>query len=259
MRVAALIISWLLLWTHRPAAAAALIADISSHQIEITSSFTGTSLLLFGAIDWAKDSNGQWLDARDHDIIVVVRGPATSIQVRKKSSIGGIWVNRRSAVASEVPGFYMVASTRSIHDILLPEEVAAYGLGLENIEPVWSDPPPSEESGAFRRAIDRGMTKTQLFAERPDAVTVLGETLFRTEIYFPATVPVGTYSAEIYLARNGVVVAHQTTPLSVTKIGLERAIYDFANTRPATYGLIAVVLALGAGLVAGAISRRLSS
>ncbi|HEV3177595.1 MAG TPA: TIGR02186 family protein, partial [Stellaceae bacterium] len=50
-----------------PARAQALVADLTNHLVAITTGFTGTSVVLFGATD----GNG--------DVIVVVRGPERDI------------------------------------------------------------------------------------------------------------------------------------------------------------------------------------
>ncbi len=60
-----------------------LVSDISSHRIGITSSFTGTELLLFGALGEAGD------------VVVVVRGPDQKVTVRRKERVAGIWINTR--------------------------------------------------------------------------------------------------------------------------------------------------------------------
>ena len=41
----------LLAFVPAPALASSLVVDLSSNQIEITTNFTGTNLLLFGAVD----------------------------------------------------------------------------------------------------------------------------------------------------------------------------------------------------------------
>lgn len=237
------------------AQAASLVADISKHQIEITSNYSGTTLLLFGAIDWRGDGNTR-LDAREHDIVMVIKGPAAPLQVRRKEAIAGVWLNRNRAVAEDVPSFFVLAASRPLTDSLLPEEVAEFALGVDYITPRWTKPPPQGQEAAFTMAVRRRMLENRLYAERMSAVQILSETLFRTEVYFPVNVPVGRYSAEVFLVRDGLIVARETAPLSVDKIGLERAIYDFAHTHPAWYGLMAVLLALAAGMIAGAISRR---
>ena len=251
----------------RGAGAQGLVADISRHQIEISSRFTGTSLLLFGAVDWGRlpederprGGGSPAFTFRDHDIIVVVRGPALPYVVREKGEIGGVWVNREQAVLDRIPSFYALAATRPPAEILLPEELELHPLGLDRIPITWSSPPPPGREAEYRAAVLREFTRAGLYSERPRSLQVMGETLFRTEIYFPSHVPIGRYQAEVFLVRNGVVVSRQTALLTVDKIGLERAIHEFAHEAPAAYGLVAIMMAVGAGLIAGAVSRRFSA
>lgn len=249
-----------------PAVAQGLVADISRHQIEISSRFTGTSLLLFGAVDWGRlpqdekpRGGGAGFTFRDHDIIVVVRGPALPYVVREKGEIAGVWVNREQAVLDRIPSFYALAATRPPADILLPEELELHPLGLDQIPITWSTPPPMGREAEYRAAVLRDFTRTGLYSERPRSLQVMDETLFRTEIYFPSYVPIGRYQAEVFLVRNGVVVSRQTALLTVDKIGLERAIHEFAHESPAAYGLLAILIAVVSGLIAGAVSRRFTA
>ncbi len=236
-----------------------LVTDISSHQIAITSQFSGTSLLLFGAVDWfaVNADNKSPSDARAYDIVVVVRGPDLAQMVRKKARVAGVWVNAESAELNPIPGYYALSATRPLNDMFLPGEARKYGLGLDRIAFTWKGKPPAEAT-TFKAAVLRNMRNAGLYTERFGNLAILGKTLFRTEIYFPVNVPVGRYQADVYLVRDGVVVTHQSSPLSVDKTGIERVIFDFAKTDPATYGAIAVAVAVSAGLLAGAVSRRFS-
>ena len=65
-----------------------------------------------------------------------------------------------------------------------------------------------------------------------------------------ANVPTGTYSVEIFLLRKGEVVAAQTTPLVVSKIGVDAQVFNFADRQALAYGLIAVLIAVMAGWLA---------
>ncbi|RMF10229.1 MAG: hypothetical protein D6763_06150 [Alphaproteobacteria bacterium] len=240
-------------------AAEELVTDISSHQIAITSRFSGTSLLLFGAVDWF-EANVDYdtpTDARAYDIVVVVRGPEIPHVVRKKDRVTGIWINTEAARLKPIPGYYALSASRPLDDMFLPGEAEKYSLGLDQVSFEWDGTPPKDPD-AYRAAVLRIMRANGLYTEKFGRLQILGETLFRTEIYFPVNVPVGRYEAHVYLVRDGVVVTHQSTPLSVDKTGIERVIYDFAKTRPAAYGVMAVALALVAGLIAGTVSRRFS-
>ena len=61
----------------RPVWAQAVVADLSDHLIAVTAGFSGTKLLLFGATD------GEAADG-----IIVVRGPAEQVVVRRQDSLG---------------------------------------------------------------------------------------------------------------------------------------------------------------------------
>src|SRR3546814_79845 len=58
-----------------------LVADLSDHEVAITTGFTGAELLLFGAVE----GEGQ--------IVVVVTGPRQTTTVRRKARVAGIWMN----------------------------------------------------------------------------------------------------------------------------------------------------------------------
>ena len=62
--------------------------------------------------------------------------------------------------------------------------------------------------------------------------------------------PTGTYEVKVFLIRNKTVVSAQTTPLVIAKIGVDATIVDFADRRAATYGLVAVAIAIVAGWLA---------
>ncbi|MEX1147490.1 MAG: TIGR02186 family protein [Sphingomonadales bacterium] len=240
-----------------------LVADISSRQIDITSRFAGTSLLLFGAVDWyaarqtARLPGDAPTDAREYDIVVVVRGPDARHVVRRKTEVAGVWVNTEAAALQTLPGFYALSANRPLEAMFLPGEAARHGLGLDYLSLNWDGDAPAD-GDEYRAAVMRTMRDEGLFNEKFGSLQIMGQTLFRTEIHFPASVPVGRYRAEVYLVRNGMVVTHHSAPLLVDKVGLERAIYDFAHTQPAAYGLMAIIVAVLAGLLASTLSRRFS-
>ena len=59
----------------------------------------------------------------------------------------------------------------------------------------------------------------------------------------------------LYLIRDGDVVSAQTTPLSVSKVGFSAEIYEFATRDSVFYGILAIMMAVGAGWLAGAVFR----
>ena len=91
-----------------------LVPDISARQVQIRYSFTGAQLLLFGAIIYP----GGRAPERPADIVVVLRGPVQPILLREKQKIAGIWMNADSSRFRSAPGFYAVASSRPIPELV---------------------------------------------------------------------------------------------------------------------------------------------
>ncbi len=231
---------------HRPAAAVEpLVADLSDHLVAITTGFTGTELLLFGSID------------ADGDVIVVVHGPASGITVRKKERVAGVWVNRESLGFQEAPSFYHVAMTEGATSGLPDPVLRRHQIGTDFIRMVPSEQAGEEKIDTYRAALIRNKQRGELYSSEPGEIEMRGQRLFRTSVFFPANVPIGQYVIETLLARNGEIVSAQTTPLFISKIGAGADIFRVANTYPALHGLVAILIAILAGLGGNWLFRKL--
>jgi uncharacterized protein (TIGR02186 family) len=233
----ALLVLLLLCWGSA-ARAEGLVADLTSHLIAITTGFTGASVVLFGATDGPGD------------VIVAVRGPEREMTVRRKSRVAGIWVNTQEVTFGNLPSFYAIAASRPMADLLSPAVAAFYRLGIANLKLAASTPAPSVVVDAFRTALERTQQEAGLYVDRMGKVDFLGERLFRTTIAFPANVPTGTYLVEVFLVRDKDIVSGQTTPLVVSKVGVDAAVFEFSTRQPGFYGAIAVLTAVMAGWLA---------
>jgi len=223
-----------------------LVADLSSHLVAITTGFTGTDVLLFGATDGPGD------------IAVVVRGPSQDEIVRRKGRFGPIWANDDEVTFREVPSYYRVASSVPLEEFGADALLSRHQIGLDSLRLLSADDGvPAEEAAEFRTALVRLKTEENLYDQGVADVQLMSNRLFRTELHFPANVPTGTYMVEVYLFREGQVTSAEIVPLTISKIGVGAEIYDFAHGPLALlYGLLSVLLAGSAGWAAGAVFRR---
>jgi uncharacterized protein (TIGR02186 family) len=223
-----------------------LVADLSSHLVAITTGFTGTNVLLFGA------TNGPG------DIAVVVRGPSKDEVVRRKGRFGPIWANDAAVTFSTAPSYYRVASSRPLEDFAPQALLSSRQIGVDTVRIMTPDDNmPLEEVAEFRKAMVRLKTADNLYDQGISDITLMSNRLFRTELHFPANVPTGTYMVEVYLFRDDQITSAEIVPLNISKVGIGAEIYDFAPGRFAFfYGLLTVLLAASAGWAASAIFRR---
>ena len=229
-----------------------LVTDLSQSRIDISHRFAGGELLIFGAIQYPggrtpKDPPG---------IAILLRSPASALTVRRKERVAGIWVNTEAMQFRTVPGYYAVATTRPIRDLLDERNAAIYEIGLSHLQlsPITTADPALVIE--FERGLTSLRTREGLFVEQPEGVQVTDNILYRARFPIPSSVPVGAYEVQIYLIGDGEVRARSTTTVEIDKAGFERATFLFAQQHGFLYGLFAVTLAVAMGTIAGTIGIR---
>jgi hypothetical protein len=115
-----------------PVQALDLETDLSTHYIEIRTTFRGAGLTVFGSLS-GQSEDEERPDASKVDVIVVVKGPAETLAVRRKEEMGPIWANGASFTANNVPSFYFIASTRPVDKIVDPQLLDRYHIGLDHL------------------------------------------------------------------------------------------------------------------------------
>ena len=221
-----------------------LTAEISTRTVEISTGFTGASVLVFGATDRTIGDGD--------DILVVAWGPPQPIVVRRRVNILGFWINGPAAWFPEVPGFYAIAGTRPAWQIL-PEELRQTSrLGLDNL----SLRAVGQQAPAFRAALLALKQQEGRWQEDTDPIAVSAGRLFHARVNFPDTVQTGDYRIEVLLVRDRRVVARQFLGLRVERVGTAARIATVAREMPLLYGLACVVLAALAGWIGSVMFRR---
>jgi uncharacterized protein (TIGR02186 family) len=252
MRVLAFLFALL---TALPAAATEIIGALSQNRVSLTANFSGSEILIFGAI--RRDPFEIWNDPTPQvspfDVVIVIEGPRTPVTVWRKARRGGIWVNVESVTMPSVPSFYAVATTAPLHEILLPETDAQHRISAREAiraEPIEARAPdPAVFSEALLRLREQGEQYLQLnrFVHLERGI------LFRATVQLPANLTEGAYTTRMYLLRDGYVVDQHRTAIFVRKDGLERWLHQLAYDQPLLYGILALVVALFAGWGASAL------
>lgn len=238
-----------------PAEKPVLVPDVSERSVRILYSFTGAELLLFGAIVYPR---GRPVGPdKPVDIVVVVKGPTQSVLVREKERVAGIWVNAERLRYRSAPSFYAIASSRPIEDLVDERTRAIFELGLESLQLSPASSAPSEQQGRFQRGLVALKQRTGLYYADPRAVEITAGVLYRARLLIPARVPVGRFTAETFLIRDGRVLAAAVRPIDIQKAGFERFVARAAERSSVLYGLTVVALSLALGWAAAWAARRL--
>ncbi len=224
-----------------------LVPEISQHEVLVRQGFTGTQLLLYGAI---LDPDGRRARA-DYDIVVILRGPSQAIELREKQRIAGIWVNAESTDFRSVPSFFALASSSPINEIVDERTAAIYEFGLEYLQLSPTGTIDPEQYSRFTAGLVDLQSRNELFQQDESGVTISEDVLYQARIDLPSNVVVGRYVAETFAVRDGRVIAAATSEVQVRKEGFDRVVAEQADNNSLIYGLVAVVLSLFMGWAAG--------
>jgi len=257
-----------------PCRADGLVTALSQNVVRISTDFTGSQIILFGAIEryslpvlgQATQPNRPPKPARA-DIAVVVTGPPQDAIIRRKGRVGAIWMNVASANFKNIPSYYLAAATAALEDIAPPDALDDQGIGLRHLALQPASATPGEAKG-LRDALVGLKTEAGLYTDltgppvkgtaRGQGIHISGNTLFSLKIPLPPDAPVGTYEVKVFLMQEGVIVPStpQVQYFYLRKSGFERWAYKHAMTNPVLYGLAAIVLMVAAGFGASAMFRK---
>lgn len=234
----------------QPAASAAtarFAADVTEEAVSVTSNYQGARLIVFGA---------HWGQPRGRDIVVALRGPAETVTVRRKRRVLGLWINADPVEFQNVPSFFALASTRSIEKFLDPATISQLGLDPGALSRLKSFTPADSDPAAYRRGLVRLKRRAGLYRESPQGVEISRSGAFKAPFIIPANAPVGVYHADVYLFRNGALVSVEPSEITVSRIGLEKAVWTAAHEHKALYGFCTVLFAAAFGWAASLVFRR---
>lgn len=243
MRLMALIVLLLL-----PAAARAeerIVLGLSQEAVAITATFTGSDILIFGAV-----KRDQPPLAPPLEVVITVTGPLAPVMVRHKERRFGIWMNADEALIDAAPSFFALATSGPLDEVLSNTEDLRHAITLHNV--IRSVGNAVTNSADYTAALERIRASKGVYQQREGSIDFEAETLFRTQMRLPANLTEGTYTARIFLTREGQVVDEYTAAIAVEKVGLERWLYSLAHQYPPLYGVLALAVAVLAGWAAAA-------
>lgn len=233
-----------------PAQPARLSAALIDEAVLVTSSFSGARITVFGSFRAPEDGRT--------DVLVLVRGPDRPAWIGQRQRTAGLWLGEDRIRLEAAPTYFGVATARPLGQIAPEDTLGLYGLtALSQIELAPGEPDTPRAQGLVRAYVAE-RERQGLFVANATGVRLLPGGLFRADLEMPDTTPPGLYTAKVMLFRNGRPLESTLSSFVVSKVGAERAMFEFARDFPALHGLAGVLLALLSGFVAARVFRRIS-
>jgi uncharacterized protein (TIGR02186 family) len=240
-----------------PAAAERLVMSISRHQVLVNSSFTGTSIVLFGTIE--PDTPNARRRAGDYDLVVTVSGPKDNIVARRKQRVLGIWTNVAARTFVNVPSYLALLSNRAFDQVTDPDTARRLQIGLDNTvlpQEIGADIGDVGPDDPIRVNFLRLKKEHNLYVQASNGVTLLTPTVFRAEIPLPAEAPVGNYDVDVKVFAERALIARGNSAFELVKVGFEQFVANVARDHGLAYGLATAMMAMLTGWFASVVFRR---
>ena len=168
-----------------------VISGIDKSDIELSTRFDGSSILVFGALSPGNDNTS---------LIVEVVGPSTSVNIRKKVQVWGIWVNKKVAQFQDIPSFYQISISNPEHPVLTEiENQKLKALFYDFLEPL-STPEDGNSAQQYYDELTRLKKKLGKLSTFEEKINIIDKKLFSYKVKLPKKIHPGIYKIKMTLS-----------------------------------------------------------
>ncbi len=192
------------------------------------------------------------------DIAVVISDKPETLVLRRKEKVKGLfWMNVGEISFNPVPITFMVFSSRPIGEILKKDQIVKYGIGYHSLfQKVKIDPDPGKDKIKWIKEFIHFKENLRLYCERFNSIKIKkgpSSQDFFLSFHWPYQAPPGIYNVSVYLIKDKKVSDQCFKTIKIEKVGLLNTISNLAFNQPAIYGIIAIIIAVVAGIGVGLI------
>lgn len=191
------------------------------------------------------------------ECMIRVVGQEHPLHLKEKGKVWGIlWMNVASLSYEEVPDLYFVRSSSPLSELTSSETLDTLMVGYEALKHHAAPETGSEENRLFGEMIK--------LKEHEGLYSVMENTITRTPgqdgmdtveatLDFPPKAPVGDYEVELVSFKNGKQDRMETATITLARSPFITWMSSLAVNKGLLYGIFAVIIALGSGLLTGVI------
>lgn len=190
------------------------------------------------------------------EVAVRVKGALGDVHLKKKGKVGGIlWMNTGDVHLKNVPDVFMVYTTPVLAPSLNDPTV---NIGYWSIRDEIEVEPANEDKKFLFGEFVKLKESNEVYMIDQDSVQYEDSgpvRKFSVDVIIPPKMKVGKYQVEAFAVKDNHVIASSTAPFSLEEVGFPLFISDLAYNHSLLFGIMAVFVALVAGLAIGMIFR----
>jgi uncharacterized protein (TIGR02186 family) len=236
-----------------PEAQQKVVTAASKNLIEIGVSYRGDQIYFFGVNP-----------AGGTDVIVKLTAEKDEdVKLSVKGRVGPFWMTVKQYEVSGAPFMYKIHATKPLDQIVSPETAQELELGYPAIRHKlkmhlsWGEAAPEDPDKVFQGLVKiKEQANLYNIVEDPQRLEVAGGRLFKHYFRFPSAATEGKYVVESFAFQKGELVGYGKDIIEIKKVGLEHWLTETSQNSPVFFGILSVLVALGAGLGVGLIFRK---
>ena len=233
-----------------PEAQPKVITAASKNVIEIGLSYHGDQIHFFGVNP-----------VPGADVVIKLTAEKEeAIKLSVKGKVGPFWMTVKQYEVTGAPFIYKIHTSKPLDQIISPETAQELELGYAAVQGkmklhlIRGEAAPDDAPIVFKGLL-KIKEKANLYniVEDPERLEISEGKLFKHYFRFPPAATEGRYLVESFCFQKGELVGYGKDVIEIKKVGLEHWFTHTSQNQPVFFGILAVVIAVGAGLLVGVI------
>lgn len=233
-----------------PEAQEKVLTSASKNVVEIGLSYHGDQIFFFGVNP-----------VPGADVVIKLTAEKQeAVKLSMKGRVGPFWMTVKQYEVTGAPFIYKIHTNKPLSQIVSKETAQVLELGYDAVRHKMKmhlirGKAAADDGDVVWKGLLKIKERANLYniVEDPKRLEIAEGKLFKHYFRFPAAATEGRYIVESYCFKDGQLVAYGKDVIQIKKVGLENWLTQTSQTSAIFYGIMAVIIAMGAGLLVGAI------
>lgn len=233
-----------------PEAQQKVVTAASKNVIDIGLSYHGDQVFFFGVNP---------VPGADM-IIKLTAEKEEAVKLSVKGKVGPFWMTVKQYEVTGAPFIYKIHTGKPLKQIISEQTANELELGYEAVrgkmkmDLIRGEAAPDDEALVWKGLLKiKEQANLYNIVEDPQRLEIAEGKLFKHYFRFPPAATEGKYKVESFSFKNGELVGYGKDVIEIKKVGLENWLTQTSQNKPVFFGIMAVIIAVGAGLLVGVI------
>jgi len=194
---------------------------------------------------------------KDAGVLVRLTGKEGDVHFKQKGKLLKLlWMNLRSVSIDHLPSMMLIYPSKEVEKFMFSKtkEWRNLGLDFDSLKKNIKIRPSNINKESIFNELMKLKQSENLFGIKMDKVEVSNQgnlKKFKVAVKFPSNISDGIYKVETYIIRDGKIIWKDVQQIIAKKSGFPAFLSNMAFNHSLLYGILAVLIALFAGIITG--------